>query len=454
MTYQQTLDFLYGRRASVYRGLERMRYVLAQLDNPQERFPAVLIAGTNGKGSTAKMLSSILTRAGYRVGCFTSPHLVDFCERITICEQRLAEADVIALTAELCRGPLAQFERDRAALQIEGIISFFELVTAMAFLYFARQQIDLAILEVGIGGRIDPTNTANTIMAVLTNVGLDHQEFLGDTLELIAREKAAIIRTGQDVVVGCRQPEVLAIAAATCRERRAVLHQTAVSPDEADCQARYVTIPERLLATGSLFAYHGVTQHFKHLNLPLAGPHQLENAAVALTTIELLGRKGFPVSETAVRDGLANLSHPGRLEILRIAPAVVVDIAHNAMGAAAIARALTSIFAYEKLIIVLGVLHDKDVRGILSPFLAVADTLIFTSPHNTARAETAAETARIATELAQANGRAPTGYDHWFILEQVADAITQACALAGTHDLICVTGSNYTVSEAEIFFAK
>lgn len=467
MTYEQTLEFLYSRHTSVYRGLKRIRYVLEKLGNPQDTFPSVLITGTNGKGSVAKIISTILKEVGYRVGCFTSPHLIDFGERITINEQAISHEDVIHLTEELTRGPLEALECDREALQIEGIVCFFEMVTAMAFLYFARQQVDIAILEVGIGGRLDATNTVNPLISVITNVGLDHQQFLGNTIEEIAREKAGIIREHGNVVTGCQNPEAIAVVEEICREKNATLYKTGIrlqkdnflSAKERELQFAAQSIPQNISSNGSLFSYHGVHAHFADLYICLAGMHQIANAAVALCTLEVLNKKGFCVSEKAIRAGLSEVVHPGRLEIIHANPTFVVDIAHNAMGARAIANALTSIFDYDKLIVIIGVLHDKDVQGILRPFLEVADAMIFTSPHSSDRAETATATAHIAEDLVKTSlpnisehGWTLSRYDHWIVCESVEAAVHKGHLIAEKHDLICVTGSNYTVSEAELIY--
>jgi dihydrofolate synthase/folylpolyglutamate synthase len=461
LTYEQTLEFLYTRHASVYRGLRRIRYVLEKLGNPQDTLPSVLITGTNGKGSTAKIVSTILKAAGYRVGCFTSPHLIDFGERITINENPISHDEVITLTEEIRQGPLDELESDREVLDIKGIVSFFEIVTAMAFLYFARQRVDIAILEIGIGGRLDPTNTVNPLVSVITNVGLDHQQFLGNTIEEIATEKAGIIHEQGDVVIGCQKPEVIAVIEAACREKNATLYKTGIQDLRFPSPPPIQSIPQKISPTGSFFSYQGIYSRFDDLYIRLAGIHQLANATVALCTLERLNRKGFHTSEKDIRTGLSGVVHPGRLETIHANPMFIVDIAHNAMGARTIANALTSIFDYEKLIIIIGVLHDKDMHGILRPFLEVADSMIFTSPHNTDRAEAATATAQIAEELVKtslqttpSNASPLSRYDHWIVCESVEDAVHKGHIIAGKRDLICVTGSNYTVSEAEVIYRK
>ncbi|PIE35317.1 hypothetical protein CSA56_04640 [candidate division KSB3 bacterium] len=449
MNYQETLNFLFTRRASHYKDLRRMRYLLDRLDNPQNTFPAVLITGTNGKGAVAKILSHVLTAAGFRTGCFTSPHLVDFRERITIDQQQIAEADVVRLTEQVVTQALDPFEREQKQLGIEGIAAFFELTTALAYLYFAAQQIDLAVLEVGIGGRLDATNTCNPLVSVITNVGIDHQNLLGDTIEAIAREKAAIIRENGDVVVGCQTFDSLAVIKEVCRQKSARLHRAGVQQKPGTFTVSSV-IPNRLLQTGTTFSYHGFHTFYEELSMPLIGEHQLANAAIALVTIEVLGQKGFTAGKQAIRDGLAGISHHGRLETVADRPRIVVDIAHNGMGASATASTLSTVFEYQKLVLVIGVLHDKDVRGILRPFLEMTDSVVFTSPSNTSRANNAAKTASIAAEILCQADRHVSEFQHWLVCESVAEAIEQARTLAGEDDLICVTGSSYTVSEAVI----
>jgi dihydrofolate synthase/folylpolyglutamate synthase len=462
MTYEQTLEFLFIRHGSTYRGLKRIRYVLEKLGNPQNTFPSVLITGTNGKGSVAKMISSVLTVAGYRVGCFTSPHLIDFRERITINENFISKDEVVELTELIRTSPLEQLEQERKELQIEGIVSFFEVVTAMAFLHFARHKVDIAILEVGIGGRLDATNTANPLVSVIINVGLDHQQFLGDTVEEIAREKSAIIREQGDVIIGCQKPEALAVIEEVCREKHATLYRTGIQQEcklqlaqqEPKLQFAQTSIPQKISPTDSIFSYQGIQSRYDDLHLSLVGMHQIANATVALGTLELLENKGFHTNEKDVRAGLSHVVHPGRLEMVHTSPRVVVDIAHNFMGASAIAHAMTSIFDYDKIIVIIGVLHDKDVQGILRPFLEIADSMIFTSPHSTYRAEAATATAQVAEEFLSTIERRTSQYDHWLIYESIEEAIQQACSIAGKHDLICITGSNYTVSETEIYFSE
>lgn len=459
MTYEETLSFLYSCHASEYRDLRRIRFVLRCLGNPQDRFPSVLIAGTNGKGSVAKMLSAVLQRAGYRVGCYTSPHLLDFGERIMINNAPLSHSGIVALAHEIREHALTPLTRDAAALGFEANVPFFEIVTAMAFLHFARQQVDIAILEVGIGGRLDATNTVEPLVSVITNIGLDHQNFLGNTITAIAREKAGIIRPGGDVVTAARHADALAVILSACADSGAHCHQVdcaehgRLSTSFVEDGAVVHGVPQSITPEGSYFEYRGLTRTFNDVYIQLPGAHQVQNASIALCALELLERKGFPVSERAIRHGLARVEHPGRLEVLRSDPLVVVDIAHNAMGARTIAAELPETFNYERLIVVIGILHDKDVAGILRPFLQVADAIIFTTPHSTRRGESAASIAAIAENVAcelYGAGAWRSRFRAWEVCESVERALDVAECRARSRDLVFVTGSNYTVSEAEI----
>ncbi len=453
MTYQETLEFLFTRRASRYKNLHRIFSILGRLGHPQNAFPAVLITGTNGKGSVAKILSHILTEAGFRVGCFTSPHLIDFRERITINRQQISEADVVQLTQHIVEHALEPFEREQKHLDIEGIVSFFEMTTTLAFLYFARQNVDLAVLEVGIGGRLDATNSSNPMVSVITNVGLDHQNFLGDSIEEITREKSAIIRDNGEVVVGCQDAESLSVIEGVCRQKVAHLHRTGVRQEQNN-HIRQIVIPEICSATSTVFSYHGLHEHYEHLEMPLIGEHQLANAAVVLATLEILAAKDFVADELAIRRGLISTSHQGRLECISKAPRILVDIAHNPMGASATANALSTMFDYHHLVLIIGVLQEKDVFGILRPLLGIADVVIFTSPTNTDRAMKAAEIASAAVKIVQQNGRCTSDYQNWLVCESVAEAIERASVITDRNDLICVTGSNYTVSDAILYLTS
>ena len=336
--YQATLDWLYALEAAKGMDfkLERVTLGLERLGNPQRRFPSIHIAGTNGKGSVAAMLHAILGAAGYRAGLYISPHLVRFTERIRVGSHEIGAADVVALADEV--------RREVTGHGIE--LTFFEIVTVMALLYFARQGVDVAVVEVGLGGRLDATNVIDPCVAVITTIGRDHTEFLGDDLGGIAREKGGIIKSGRPVVLGRIEGEAGAVVRRLAAERGAP-----VVAAGSDYRVSDESEP----------GFEGLGYALPRLRLALRGPHQRENAATALATLATI-RSLLPVSEAAIRDGLASVVWPGRFEVLPSAPQVVLDGAHNVDGMRALLRALRPLLAGRALHALFAVMRDKEWR--------------------------------------------------------------------------------------------
>ncbi len=412
--YEESLSYLFGlQKHGIKFGLNSTANILERLGNPHHQLRCIHIAGTNGKGSTAAMLSSILKQHGMRVGLYTSPHLVRFTERFRIDDEEATPEQILEV-----------FKRIRPVLDDREPPTFFEVVTAMAFLYFAQQQVDWAIIEVGMGGRLDATNVIRPEVSVITNVSFDHQEYLGTTLAAIAREKAGIIKQGVPVVTGATQPVVQGILKATCFQQQTTLWQL-----KKDFRVRRNQ-------NGS-FQYHGLRMHLPKLQLNLRGAHQQRNAALALATLEVLEDSGaFLIVPAAVESGLAKVLWPARLEVLQENPLVVLDGAHNTPGAESLREALKCNFSYKKLHLVLGIMEDKDIRGIFRRLLPLAETAIFTQPRYTRAAN--AETLR---RLARPHIR------KHYVIPDVASAIEQAKLLAAPEDLICITGSLYFAGE-------
>ena len=400
-------------------GLSSTLSLLARLKLPFQEGRYIHIAGTNGKGSVAAMLSSILTRAGYPVGLFTSPHLVSFTERFRLKDQEITAERLLGLINEV-----------RAAVDDGEPPTFFEFATAMAFLYFLQEGAGPIILETGMGGRLDATNIVQPLVSVITNITRDHEEHLGEGLLAIAGEKAGIIKAGAPLVTMARQKQVLSLFRTRCQEVGAPFYQGG-----ADFKSRGK-------AKGA-FDYFGLEQHIPGLTLNLKGRHQFGNAAVALAVVELLNRGEFPVSETAIREGLNAARWPGRLEQLAQDPRVLMDGAHNPAAAVTLAQNLKQTRGNGRLIMVMGVMADKDVDAILARLLPLAQTVIFTRPQYF-RAATTRDLARRAQ---------PYGLE---ILQtpRVAQAVQQAQSLAGPQDRIVITGSLYTVGEAKEYFSN
>lgn len=410
MTYQETLAHIYGlARFGMKPGLERVTALLKALDNPHERINSIHVAGTNGKGSTAAFISSILDRAGYKVGLFTSPHLSRFTERIRINGTEIEEEEVA-----------------RLAERVMGIApagaTFFEIVTAMAWLHFSGRGVDLAIMETGMGGRFDATNAASGIMSVITPISLDHCEYLGKTMSEIAFEKAGVIKAGRPLVTSKQGDEALAVIGRQCEKL--------VSPMYIDGKDFSGCWEDDGLK------YRGLKTVLSGLKPGIAGRYQADNAVCALASAELLGGMGFHLPEAALREGIEKATWPGRMETVGKAPRILVDGAHNPAGGEALAVALQDI-PRDRLILVAGVMADKDAEGILAPLFPVADRVFAVSP----RLDRALPSDRLAA-LCRARGVpcADAG--------TVAAGLEEAKNAAGPDDIILVCGSLFTVGEA------
>lgn len=419
--YQESINYLYGlQKYGIKFGLNSTLNLLERVGNPHERLRCIHIGGTNGKGSTAAMLSSILVQHGFRVGLYTSPHLVRFTERF-----RVNEAEVSAERI------LDVFDRIHRNLDDREPPTFFEMVTAMGLLYFAEENVDWAIVEVGMGGRLDATNVITPKVSVITNVSFDHQEFLGSTLASIAREKAGIIKELVPVATSARQPLVQGILKATCFKHHSPLF----------CLGSDFRV--RRNADGT-FQYHGIKRRFSALDLNLTGPHQYGNAALALATLEVLEQNGaLSLNAPAIQGGLQAVRWPARLEILQENPRIVLDGAHNAQGAESLREALKKSFSYERLHLVIGIMADKDIRGILRRLLPIAETAIFTQPRYV-RSSSAENLRKLARPYIQKH----------YVIPSPAAAIEQAKLLAGPDDLICITGSLYFAGEVKELFGE
>ncbi len=347
--FSETLAWLYRLEAA--RGmdfkLERVALALAALGDPHRRFPCLHIAGTNGKGSVAAMLHAILQAAGHRAGLYTSPHLVRFTERIRFGDEEISEDEVVELTREI-----------RTAATVRGIdLTFFEFVTVLAFLAFARHEVECAVIEVGLGGRLDATNVIDPEVAVITTIGLDHQQYLGETLEAIAAEKGGIIKPGRPVVLGSMPLAAKNVLRALAQERNAPCHES----------------PGGLAGTAEL-GFSRVDGDIGSIRLALAGEFQRDNAGTALTAASLV-RDRFGLTLAHVRRGLAAVRWPGRFEVVSTSPLVVVDGAHNEDGISMLVHELPSLVGQRPLHLLFGVMRDKDWRPMaerLGPLLCSA----------------------------------------------------------------------------------
>jgi dihydrofolate synthase / folylpolyglutamate synthase len=417
MTYQESLDYLTSLgRFGIKLGLERTGALLGELGNPQDLFQGVLVAGTNGKGSVCAMVASVLQASGYRVGLMPKPHLVSYTERIQVNQRSIAEDDFAALLTEL------QPAINKVAAEL-GPPTEFEILTSAALYYFARAGIDLLVCEVGLGGRLDSTNVLDLGVSVITNIALDHTQYLGSTLEAIAAEKAGILKPDSIAITGAQPPALAVIEAAAQLQQIPLLRLgqeielTAIDNEWAGVQAT-VTTP-----VGS----------YRDLRIPLLGLHQAENAALAVAAIDALRSRGWEVSDGALRDGLARTRWPGRLEVVDRNPIVLVDGAHNPAGLQRSMATVQKLAKDRPLVIVFGAMKDKDLPAMLAQLRATRAPVIFSAIdwHR------AASPADLAAQFgAPAETAASSG-----------ESLVRAREQAGRDGIVFVCGSLYLVGE-------
>jgi dihydrofolate synthase / folylpolyglutamate synthase len=455
-SYAEALAYLYSYTNFEHKRIDqytpdkidpaRPARLLALLGNPQRRYPAVHIAGTKGKGSVAAFCAACLRAAGLKTGLYTSPHLIEFRERFRVLtpaegDGRISEGHFVEIIEEI-----------KGVVERVPGLTWFELVTAVAFLYFAHQAVDVAVVEVGLGGRLDATNVITPLVSVITSLSLDHTELLGNSLAEIATEKGGIIKPGVPVVTAWQPAEALARLRAIASERQSRLiiagrdytYEAVASTPYS--QTIHVTAPPPEAAPP--VAGTARPSQPRSLTIPLAGQHQQENAVVALAALDVI-RPSFPgLSDESVAQGMAAVSWPGRLQLLSPAvampgaaagrpwPRILLDSAHNPHSAKVLADALPAIYSYRRLWLVLGITADKNVRGILQQLLPLADT-VFVTRSSHPRAADPDVLRQMATEL----GYTVESYDH------LIDAVRAALEKAAADDLICVTGSIFAVGD-------
>lgn len=341
--YTETIDYLFRlQRVGIKLGLDNIRTLLAEIGNPHRQFPAIHIAGTNGKGSTAAVLASILQEQGYKVGIFTSPHLMDFCERIRVNQSMIARKQVINFTKRL--RPLIDATTP----------SFFEVNTAMAFDEFARRKVDIAVIETGMGGRLDSTNVVQSIVTIITPIDFDHQYYLGNSLKAIALEKAGIIKTGIPCVAAPQQHAALLSLAGQCKKKGSSL---TICYDN-----KQYRVKSRSLA-GTLFDLRTSKFDLNDLFLSLPGDYQLENACLALEALSKINHL-FPVSDPAIRKGLSAVKWPGRVDLISDTPPVIVDVSHNPAGVSRALEVIRQHYPNTQIKAVIFLQDDKDYQAI------------------------------------------------------------------------------------------
>ena len=427
MDYQNAVEFLWqhamfeARPANQYApqhfSLDRMRSLLAALGDPQANFPSVLIAGTKGKGSVAAFTESILRAAGYRTGLYTSPHLHDVRERFQIQRMPIPRA----FFAEIMRTLRPQIER------FPGI-TFFEITTAIAFEYFAREKVDLAVIEVGLGGRLDATNVLQPQVCAITALSYDHVELLGSTLDKIAAEKCGIIKAGVPLVCAPQPPAALQVVEQIAAQRGAVLQLVG-----RDWHYKRLSVKR----TGQLCAVGRSNAPAAEYELPLLGAHQVENAAVAVALAAELRAAGWQLAEAAVAAGLRTVVWPARCELVPGSPPYILDCAHNGESALRLRAAIKEHFPDQPYVLLFGAMQDKDIAGMFESLLPDAQAVVLTHATNPRSLQLDALGA-LAAPYARPVSTAAT----------VPEALRRAAALAGPQALVLVTGSVALVGEA------
>jgi dihydrofolate synthase/folylpolyglutamate synthase len=425
MTYQKTIAYLFGlQKHGIKFGLTNSRTLMGLMGNPHRAFRAIHVAGTNGKGSTSLFIAAMLRAAGHRVGLYTSPHLVSFTERIRINNVPIAEERVVELAGRVRERSQGVPGEDGSPINP----TFFEVTTAVAFTYFAEEGVDVAVIEVGMGGRLDSTNVITPLVSVITNIDLEHTEFLGQTIEEIAAEKAGIIKPGVSVVTGASQPEAVRVIAARAEDNCSPLFRLAKDFH-----------PENISrGRDQVFDYRGIASSHQNLRITMLGRHQIDNACLAVAAVECLRGAGIEISDTALRSGLGQAAWEGRLERVAQRPDIYLDGAHNPAAARALAASLKELRpSYGKLILVIGILADKDVKGVLSELLPLADHVVVTKPQYSR----AMDVALLAERVKGLHGSVSA-------TESVEQAVVRARQLASEDDLVVITGSLYVVGDA------
>ncbi|MDT4899070.1 MAG: dihydrofolate synthase / folylpolyglutamate synthase [Acidobacteriota bacterium] len=428
MNFDDALQYLLSlghETLAIKLGLTNTERLLEALGNPQTSFPSVQIAGTNGKGSTAVMLEAIARAVRLKTGLYTSPHLVNITERIRINNQEISREDFAHLTA--------QVRNAAKRLLFEGMLetlpTFFEHLTAIALVVFAEARVQLAILETGLGGRLDATTTARAQVVAITPVALDHQEYLGGTLAEIAAEKAAIIRPGVIALVAPQEREALDVILERCAA-------SGVTPRLSGCQVKVTGVCDvgRVRAT-----FETNEDCYENVQLGLRGRHQLTNASLAIALAEALRERGFPLPHEAIIEGLESARHAGRLELRRVGETLILfDGAHNAAGAHAL-RDFLDEFVLTPITLIFGAMRDKDLTEIAATLFPIARQLILTRPSNPRSASTEMLARFVPTDFDP---------DNLTLVSSIAEALKTAYRETPPGGLICITGSLYLVGEA------
>ena len=419
-SYGKMLKSMYGlRRFGIKLGLSTIRRILKGLGNPQDNFSCIHVAGTNGKGSVASALASILNTSGYKTGLYTSPHLVRFNERITVRNRPVSNDHVVESYNAVKRVHCGNREP-----------TFFEFTTAMAFYEFGRQKVDWAVIETGMGGRLDATNIIKPALSIITNISVEHREYLGNTIAQIAGEKGGIIKSHTPVVTGIKQKRAISVVKEIAKRKSAPFFLLGND------------FKVRRNKSGS-FTYFGMDNIWRNLQTGLLGNYQVDNAALVVAACEVLNKKKAGISIKSIKDGLTNNSWPGRLEVVSKDPFILLDGAHNLIAARNLSNYLSNNLSNRNITLVIGILDDKPYKAMLKSLLPICKKAIMTSPK---------------IDRALAPERLSAVAENFIaditIIPDVGEAVRYAVKTALTDDAICIAGSLYLVGEAKEVLEK
>lgn len=418
--YNDCLKTIYSlRRFGIKLGLSTIKNILQGLGDPQDNFGYIHVAGTNGKGSIASALATILQLSGYNTGLYTSPHLVSFNERICINNRPISDENVV--------------ESYKAVKSIHHGTrepTFFEFATAMALYEFGRQNVDWAVIETGMGGRLDATNIIKPALSIITNISLEHKDYLGNTITEIAREKGGIIKKGVPVITGVKQKNAISVLKTIAKKQSAKLYRFGD------------TFRVRRDKNGT-FNYFGIENVWRNMHSGLIGSHQVDNAALVLAACEVLNKNNFNITLQNIKDGLEKNRWPGRLEIVSSSPLILLDGAHNFIAARNLARYLSENISDRNVTLIVGILDDKPYSAMLKSLVPLCNRVILTSP----KIDRALAPEKLYTTVKEI-------ITDIHIIPDVDKAITYAIETATTNDVICIAGSLYVVGEAKEAFEK
>ncbi len=418
---EDALSYLYSlEKFGISLGLHKIRALLEPFENPQDKLKVIHIAGTNGKGSTAAIIESILIEHGFKVGLYTSPHLVRFNERIRINKREITDEEIVDYTLRI--KPIAE------KIRLKDPVTFFDFTTAMAYLYFFDKKVDYAIMEVGLGGRLDSTNIVkNPEIAIITNISKEHEQYLGNSLKEIAKEKCGIIKEDSIVITGEENREILDFIKEVANTKGAKVYSL-----KEHC--------EIIEKDGFVFDYYGLKNRFNNLKCNLLGRHQIKNSSLAILSCELM--KGISLNEDKVKKALKNVNWKGRLEILKEKPLFIIDGAHNPEGAKILAENL-NYFNFDRLIIIFSIMSDKNIEKIFEKLIPLSDIVILTKTHMD-RALSVENMEKIALKFIKSQ--------KIYKFDKIIDAVNFSLEIANQNDLVCFTGSLYAIGELKSYY--